>query len=63
MKSITVCHYDAFTKEPNKGNPAGVVLDAEDLSDIQMQEIARKVGFNETAFVVKSEVADIALTL
>ena len=27
MKSVKVYHYDAFSTKPNKGNPAGVVLD------------------------------------
>ncbi|MCM3093583.1 MULTISPECIES: PhzF family phenazine biosynthesis protein [unclassified Cytobacillus] len=58
MKSITVYHYDAFSKEPNKGNPAGVVLNGAELSETEMQEIAFKVGFNETAFPIKSDVAD-----
>ena len=37
------------------GNPAGVVLDADGLSDAQMLEIAQKVGLSETAFVSRSE--------
>jgi PhzF family phenazine biosynthesis protein len=61
VKSIKVYHYDAFSKEPNKGNPAGVVLVGDELTDTQMQEIAFKVGFNETAFPVKSEVADLRI--
>lgn len=61
MKSIKVYHYDAFSKEPNKGNPAGVVVNSEELSDAQMQEIAFKVGFNETAFLVPSEAADLRI--
>ncbi|WP_259970919.1 PhzF family phenazine biosynthesis protein [Leisingera caerulea] len=36
------------------GNPAGVVLDADGLSDAQMLEIAQKVGLSETAFVSRS---------
>lgn len=50
MKTIQVCHYDAFSNVPNKGNPAGVVLDGENLNEEQMREVAEKVGFNETAF-------------
>ncbi|WP_332698128.1 PhzF family phenazine biosynthesis isomerase [Halalkalibacter lacteus] len=61
MKSITVYHYDAFSKEPDKGNPAGVVLNGDELTDVEMQEIAFKVGFNETAFPVKSDVADLRI--
>ncbi|MDF1507515.1 PhzF family phenazine biosynthesis protein [Robertmurraya sp. DFI.2.37] len=61
MKSVKVYHYDAFSKEPNKGNPAGVVLNGAELTEEEMQEIALKVGFNETAFPVKSQVADLRI--
>lgn len=63
MNSVKVYHYDAFSTEPNKGNPAGVVFNGDDLTDKQMQEIAFKVGFNETAFVVGSDHADLGLSL
>lgn len=52
--SPIILHYDAFSNVPNMGNPAGVVLNVEDLSDVDMQDIAKRVGFNETAFVLKS---------
>jgi PhzF family phenazine biosynthesis protein len=61
MNRITVYHYDAFTETPNMGNPAGVVINAEHLTHKQMQEIAYKVGFNETAFVLKSNKADLRI--
>ena len=61
MKKISVYHYDAFSDTPNKGNPAGVVIGEEYLTDKQMQEIASKVGFNETAFVVKSQKANMGI--
>ncbi|WP_301107541.1 PhzF family phenazine biosynthesis protein [Sporosarcina sp.] len=61
MKWIKVHHYDAFSKLPNKGNPAGVVLNGGELSDEEMQEIAYKAGFNETAFLLKSEAADLKI--
>lgn len=61
MKTIKVYHYDAFSHLPNKGNPAGVVLDGEILTDEQMQDIAEKVGFNETAFPLKSDRADLRI--
>ncbi|RLL47077.1 PhzF family phenazine biosynthesis isomerase [Oceanobacillus piezotolerans] len=61
MKSVKVYHYDAFSKEPNKGNPAGVVLYGNGLTDREMQEVALRVGFNETAFPVKSKIADLGI--
>lgn len=48
---------DAFTDEPLTGNPAGVVPDAGDLTDDQMQAIARELGASETAFVRPSSEA------
>lgn len=40
------------------GNPAGVVLDADGFTESDMQETAKRVGFNETAFVMKSKDAN-----
>lgn len=59
--SPTVLHYDAFSTVPNMGNPAGVVLDADSLSETEVQVIAKQVGFNETAFVMQSDKADYRL--
>ncbi len=58
---MKVYHYDAFASKPNKGNPAGVVLNADDLNEHKMQSIAKKLGFSETAFILKSNVADICI--
>ena len=52
MPEYTIYQVDAFTSEPLKGNPAGVVLGAETLSDEQMQAIARELNNSETAFVL-----------
>ncbi len=49
---------NAFAKESGGGNPAGVVLEADCLSDKQMLSIAAEIGFSETAFVTKSSIAD-----
>ncbi|HEX5618726.1 MAG TPA: PhzF family phenazine biosynthesis isomerase [Solirubrobacteraceae bacterium] len=46
-----VLRYAAFTDTPTGGNPAGVVLDSDGLSDADMLEIAADVGYSETAFV------------
>ncbi|MEM5010462.1 PhzF family phenazine biosynthesis protein [Niallia taxi] len=61
MKSVKVYHYDAFSTKPDTGNPAGVVVDGELLSEAEMQEIASKVGFNETGFITKSDKADVRI--
>lgn len=61
MKMVRVFHYDAFSSKPNKGNPAGVVLDADGLTEKEMQDIALKVGFNETSFPMESEIADLRI--
>jgi trans-2,3-dihydro-3-hydroxyanthranilate isomerase len=49
---------DAFTAEPLAGNPAGLVPDAEGLSDEQMQAVARELNASETAFLLPSVEAD-----
>ncbi|MCC2684448.1 MAG: phenazine biosynthesis protein PhzF family, partial [Paenibacillaceae bacterium] len=61
MGNRRVLHYDAFSSKVNKGNPAGIVLHADDLSEESMQSIAKCVGFNETVFVLQSKKADFRL--
>lgn len=58
MMEIQVYTLNAFTKDHNGGNPAGVVLGADGLSADHMQRIAKEVGFSETAFIQLSEKAD-----
>ena len=48
----------AFTKDKNNGNPAGVVPDADDISEKDMLKISSDLGFSESAFVMKSKKAD-----
>ncbi len=43
--------YDVFTDTRFAGNPLAVVWDADDLSDAQMQTIAREFNLSETIFV------------
>lgn len=50
-----VLRYTAFTDTPAGGNPAGIVPDAGALSDAQMLETARDVGYSETAFLTRRE--------
>lgn len=54
---------DAFTERPYWGNSAGVVLEADGLSDAQMQAIAREVNASETAFVLSSTQRESAFGL
>ncbi|WP_397539043.1 PhzF family phenazine biosynthesis protein [Rummeliibacillus pycnus] len=61
MAKVSIKHIDAFSSIPEKGNPAGVVLNGEDYTEKQMLAIATAVGFNETAFVVPSNVADFRI--
>lgn len=49
--------YTAFADAPGGGNPAGIVLDASQLGDAEMQAIAAEVGFAETAFITERSVA------
>lgn len=61
MRTREVLHYDAFTSKQHMGNPAGVVLQADDLDEESMRSIAKSVGFNETVFVLKSNRSDFRL--
>jgi PhzF family phenazine biosynthesis protein len=46
-----VLRLTAFSRDPEGGNPAGVVLDAEGLDDARMLAIAADLGYSETAFL------------
>ncbi|PCI96931.1 MAG: hypothetical protein COB14_09635 [Alphaproteobacteria bacterium] len=54
-KNIKVHLVDAFTKNINEGNRAGVVFDADELTSEQMQNIAAFANVSETAFVLRSD--------
>lgn len=53
MKRVIVHQVDAFTNKIFGGNPAGVVVDANHLTDEDMQNIAREMNLSETAFLLK----------
>lgn len=55
---LPVLQVDAFTRRPLQGNPCAVVLDADELDAPTMQAIALEMNLSETAFVMRSEVAD-----
>jgi len=52
MKSYRVYQVDAFTRRRFEGNPAGVVANADGMTDSQMQAIARELNNSETAFIL-----------
>jgi len=58
---VTVKVLNAFIENNSGGNPAGVVLDADNLSHNQKLSIASQVGLSETAFVSQSSTADFKL--
>ena len=49
---------DAFTDRALGGNPCAVIFDAEDLDENAMSAIAREMNQPETAFVMRSDIAD-----
>lgn len=51
--------WDVFTDKVLAGNPLAVILDAQGLSDEQMQAIAKEFNLSETSFVLPSAKADL----
>ena len=58
MKKYRIYQVDSFTRIRFHGNPAGVVPDADGLSEEQMQRIARELNNSETAFIFPSNSPD-----
>ena len=57
-RRIRIFQVDAFTTDRFTGNPAGVVLDADSLTDAEMLAIARELNNADTAFVLKPDAPD-----
>ncbi|HYP81609.1 MAG TPA: PhzF family phenazine biosynthesis isomerase [Steroidobacteraceae bacterium] len=57
-RSVRIFQVDAFTSTAFTGNPAGVVLDAEQLEESEMQAIARELNNGDTAFVLPAAGGD-----
>ncbi len=62
-RRIRIFQVDAFTTERFTGNPAGVVLDADTLTDAEMLAIARELNNADTAFVLAPDGEDHDLRL
>ena len=58
MTNIPFLILDVFATGKYTGNQLAVCLDAGELTDIQMQQIAREINFSETTFVTSSEPVD-----
>jgi PhzF family phenazine biosynthesis protein len=61
LQKVEVQILNAFVDNEKGGNPAGIVLNADKLTNEQKLEIAAKVGLSETAFVSESKLADFKL--
>ncbi len=59
MPTYPMMQVDAFTTRPLCGNPCAVIFNADDLPPATMQAIAREMNLSETAFVLRSSVADV----
>lgn len=55
MTNIPFLILDVFATGKYTGNQLAVCLAAGDLTDVQMQQIAREINFSETTFVTSSE--------
>lgn len=55
---VNVYKLNSFAKTKEGGNAAGVVTNADSLSEKEMRKIAAILGFSETAFILRSNVAD-----
>jgi len=55
MKPLTFYIVDVFAEEKYAGNQLAVFRNARDLSDEEMQRIARETNFSETTFILSDE--------
>ena len=58
MEQLELYWVDAFTNQPFSGNPAGVIVNADHLSEDKKQQIAKELNISETMFVSQSKIAD-----
>lgn len=58
MKKLRIYQVDSFTRQIFHGNPAGVVANADGLTEEQMQSISRELNNSETAFIFTSDSAE-----
>jgi len=61
VKNVLVYVMSAFSKDGKGGNKAGVVLNRPELTISEKMNIAKELGYSETAFVTTSKEADYKL--
>jgi trans-2,3-dihydro-3-hydroxyanthranilate isomerase len=54
-KMLNFCIVDVFTEEKYAGNQLAVIRDAKNLSDVEMQRIAKEMNYSETTFILSDE--------
>lgn len=55
MGKHSFCIVDVFAEEKYAGNQLAVFRDAKDISDTEMQQIAREINYSETTFILAQE--------
>jgi trans-2,3-dihydro-3-hydroxyanthranilate isomerase len=63
LREFAIRHVDVFTQKSFAGNPLVVVLDADGLTDKEMQAIAEEFGMPETTFILKPKKQSVAYRL
>ena len=58
MPAMQFQQVDVFSSEPCKGNPVAVVFGADNLTDQQMQEVAKWTNLSETTFMLEPTAAE-----
>jgi len=58
IRKYRLFQVDSFTDKKFSGNPAGVVVNADGLTDNEMQQIARELNNSETAFILSPTGSD-----
>src|SRR5438270_13541386 len=57
MRHLKMVQVDVFSSEPLQANPLAVFLDGRELSDQEMQALAREMNLSETTFVLPRDSA------
>ena len=56
-RRLAMAQWDVFTAKPLEGNSLAVFFDARELSDAEMQSIAKEMNLSETTFIFPREAA------